>query len=114
MDSMPEDEGPTVHLSTEHMKKLGVTNPKVGDTYKIQAHGHVVSHSQSDHGDGPNNHMSMALKKMAVAATQKAQEGTIEEGDLTGAKAAMDQALDKQEMSKGQLAKHRKTVGSKP
>lgn len=117
----PYESTPSLHLDHKHLKALGITDANVGDQLEIHAKGHVTSRSQHQDTaeDGttgePRGHIQLDLKKMAVKATQRAaKEGTIQEGDLDGAKAAMDQALDKQEMSKPQLAKHRKTVGSKP
>jgi hypothetical protein len=88
-------EGPTVHLNHEHMKALGMHKnmPTVGQKIPMEGHMHVTSVSNHE------GRMSMTaeLRKMAVDATKKAASQDVEEGKLKGAKAAMDQALDKQE-----------------
>ncbi len=103
----PYESTPSLHLDHKHLKALGITDANVGDQLEIHAKGHVTSRSQhqdtSEDGTTgePRGHIQLDLKKMAVKATQRAaKEGEIREGDLEGAKAAMDQALDKQETKK--------------
>lgn len=87
----------SMHLHDHHLDQLGMKKlPGVGDVIPMQVHGRVTS--VSDHGDGGGRHVSMDLDKMVVKAKQRAsKEGHIEEGNLEGAKAAMDQALDEEE-----------------
>jgi len=104
----------SMHLHDHHLDQLGMKKlPGVGDVVPMMVHGRVTS--VSDHGDGGGRHVSMDLDKMVVKAKQRAaREGHIEEGNLEGAKAAMDQALDSEEMSKSANKKHGKAVGRKP
>jgi len=91
--------GLRVHLDHETLEKLGVkTLPKAGDKLHIRAEGHVKSVEES-HRDGgkKNRSMSIELRKMAIAATDRAAKEPVKEGDLRGALAAMDQALDAKE-----------------
>ena len=92
---MDTPSGPTVHLTHEHMKALGMHKnpPTVGQKIPMEGHMHVTSVSNHD----GRMSMSAELRKMAVGATKKASEQDVTEGKLKGAKAAMDQALDKQE-----------------
>lgn len=104
----------SMHLHDHHLDQLGMKKlPGVGDVIPMQVHGRVTS--VSDHGDGGGRHVSMDLDKMVMKAKKRAsQEGHIKEGNLEGAKAAMDQALDEQEMSKPANKKHAKEMGRKP
>lgn len=94
--------GLTIHLDHAQLEKLGVaTLPKAGDKLHLQSEAHVRSvESRHDAGGKKNNSMSIQLRKMALAATQRADHEDVEEGKLRGAKAAMDQALDAQEGKK--------------
>jgi hypothetical protein len=104
-----EDYPPTSHLNPTHLKSMGHKGtPKIGDM--IPMHGRVTG--VNEHPDGGHS-VSVELQKMAAAATKRASQEDVEEGKLSGAKAAMDQALDAQEMSKGANAKHGKAVGRK-
>jgi hypothetical protein len=91
--------GLTVRLNHEHLKKLGITKmPKAGDMMHLHAKAHVKSTSEHSEEGSDRRHIELELRHMAVKATQRAKsEGGIEEGNLHGAKAAMDQALDQQE-----------------
>jgi hypothetical protein len=87
--------GLTVHLGHEELSKLGMKElPKVGSKIPMKAHAHVKEVRDGGKGD---RHVSLELRKMELAAEKKASEQDIHEGKLRGAKAAMDQALDKQE-----------------
>lgn len=102
-DSYP----PTGHLNSHHLKQFGVKGPpQLGD--RIPMHGRVKS--VSENADGGHD-VSVELEKMVQEAS-KPEHATDHEGKLKGAKAAMDRALDEQEMSKPELKKHRKKVGS--
>ena len=92
--------GLTVHLDHESLGKLGIDKlPNVGDVMHMKAHAHVKEVSE-EHRDGgkKNRRVVLELRKMEAAAVKKASEQDVTEGNLKGAKAAMDQALDKQEM----------------
>ncbi|MDE2097466.1 MAG: hypothetical protein KGL39_09495 [Patescibacteria group bacterium] len=92
--------GLTVELDHDALQKLGIDKmPKAGDTMHVQAHAHVKSVEERQHSGGKKSRrMSLELRKMAIAATQRAaNEGEVHEGKLDGALAAMDQALDKKE-----------------
>lgn len=102
--------GLSVHLDHESLAKLGITKlPTVGSKMTLHAHAHVKSAEES-HSEGgkPRRSVSLELRKMELAAEQKAAQGDVQEGNLTGAKAAMDQALDAQETGK----KSRRKSGS--
>jgi hypothetical protein len=91
--------GLSVHLDHEALNKLGITNmPKPGDKFQVNAHAHVKS-SEEEHRDGgePRRRMVLELRKMELAAVNRAQKEDVHEGKLKGAKAAMDQALDQME-----------------
>lgn len=91
-----------VSLGHEELTKLGMTKlPRVGDKLHLQAHAHVTSVSEN-HRDGgkKERRIELQLRKMEVAAVNRAQKEDVHEGKLTGAKAAMDQALDEQEGEK--------------
>ncbi len=110
---MDKPSPPTLHLHGDHLRHFGLDKlPAVGDEVPISHVGKVIS--VSDHGEDGGQSVSMELVKMAKAATKKASEQDVEEGKLKGAKAAMDQALDAQEMSKSANKKHGKAVGRKP
>lgn len=90
--------GLTLRLDHEHLKKLGITKmPKAGDTMHVHAKAHVKSTSEHSEDGGDRRHMELELRHMAVEAAKRASHEDVEEGNLRGAKAAMDQALDKQE-----------------
>lgn len=90
--------GLTVRLDHEHLKKLGITKmPKAGDVLHLHSKAHVKSTSEHSEDGGDRKHMELELRHMAIGATERAKEEDVQEGNLTGAKAAMDQALDKQE-----------------
>jgi hypothetical protein len=92
--------GLTVSLDHDALDKLGMkTMPKAGTKLHLHAHAHVKSVEETHHAGGKKRrHMSLELQKMALEATQRASdEPGIREGKLTGAKAAMDKALDAQE-----------------
>ena len=93
------DYGLRVRLDHHHLKKLGITDlPKAGAKMHIHARAHVRSvGSNSSEGRGDDRHIEMELRHMAVEATKRAAHEDVEEGNLKGAKAAMDQALDEQE-----------------
>lgn len=98
---------PTAYLHDEHMKKMGMKQmPKIGD--RVPMHGRVTSVSQRSDG---SRSMEMELEQM-VQEAEKPEHANDHEGKLKGAKAAMDRALDQQEMSKSKVKKHRKQVGS--
>lgn len=91
--------GLTVRLDHNHLKKLGITKlPKAGDTMHLHAKAHVKSTSEHSEDGGDRQHMELELRHMAIQATKRAEQEDVHEGNLRGAKAAMDQALDKQEM----------------
>lgn len=90
--------GLTLRLDHEHLKKLGITKmPKAGATMHVHAKAHVKSTSEHSEDGGDRRHMELELRHMAVEAAKRAGHEDVEEGNLRGAKAAMDQALDKQE-----------------
>jgi len=92
--------GLTVDLDHDSMKKLGMhTLPKAGSKLHIHAEAHVKSVRDNQRAGGKRERgMSLELRKMAIAATQKAAANpNVREGLLTGAKAEMDKALDAQE-----------------
>lgn len=103
----PDDYPPTGHLNSNHLKQFGMKGPPaLGDM--IPMHGRVKSVSENPDG---GHDVSVELQKMAEEAS-KPEHANDHEGKLKGAKAAMDRALDQQEMSKPKLKKHRKQVGS--
>jgi hypothetical protein len=110
----PEQRPASLHLQDHHMDQFGIKKlPKVGDKIPLKKmHGRVTS--VADHGEDGGRSISMELEQMAEKATQRASEEDVQEGKLKGAKAAMDQALDAEEMSRKQNAKHGKAVGRKP
>jgi hypothetical protein len=90
--------GLTVRLDHRHLKKLGITKmPKAGDVLHLHSKAHVKSTSEHSEDGADRQHMELELRHMALEATKRASTEDVEEGNLTGAKAAMDQALDKQE-----------------
>lgn len=91
--------GLTLHLDHNHLKKLGIDKlPKAGTKLHIHAKAHVKSVGDNSRDDGSDSrHMDLELRHMAVEAEKRASHEDVEEGNLRGAKAAMDQALDKQE-----------------
>jgi hypothetical protein len=102
LNKAPVDDYPyglRVHLDNATMEKLGIKSlPKVGSKLHLHAHAHVVSAEERSHEGGKKHRsVSLELRKMELAAEHKASEGEVHEGNLTGAKAAMDKALDKQE-----------------
>lgn len=98
-DSEDYPYGLRVRLDHEMLQKLGVTSlPKVGSKMHLHAKAHVKSVEESSHeGGNQRRHIELELRHMAVEATNRADNEEVHEGNLTGAKAAMDQALDKKE-----------------
>jgi hypothetical protein len=93
--------GLRVRLDHSHLKKLGITElPKAGDHLHVHAKAHVSSVGSHSSEGRDDRHIELELRHMAVSATKKASEQDVQEGKLKGAKAAMDQALDKQEGEK--------------
>lgn len=91
-----------VSLGHEELSKLGISEmPQVGDKLQVTAHAHVTSASEN-HRDGgqKERRIELQLRQMEVSAVKRAQNEDVHEGKLRGAKAAMDQALDKQEGEK--------------
>lgn len=92
----PDDYPPSSHLNPSHLKKLGHKGvPQIGDKFPVHARVTGVN----EHPDGGHS-VSVELEKLAEEATERASHEDVEEGKLKGAKAAMDQALDKQEGEK--------------
>lgn len=92
--------GLNVNLDHDHLQKLGIkTLPKPGTVLHLRAHAHVRDTSEHTDEDGkPRRHVNLQLRKMELKAEQRAaDEPDVQEGNLRGAKAAMDQALDEQE-----------------
>jgi hypothetical protein len=88
-----------VRLDHHHLEKLGIKNlPKAGAKIMLHARAHVKSVGQNSRDGGSDDrHMELELRHMMLEAEDRAKHEDVEEGNLRGAKAAMDQALDKQE-----------------
>lgn len=91
---------PTIHLSHEHIKKLGLHKnlPKIGTKIPMEAHAHVTSVSSHNDGDGkPRMSMTVELHKMGMEHGQgtKISQPDQEAETAKGAKAEMDKALAK-------------------
>jgi hypothetical protein len=90
-----------VSLDHDSLSKLGIhTLPKVGSKIKLHAHAHVKSASEESRDGGQKTRrVELELRHMMLEAL-KPEHANDEEGNLKGAKAAMDKALDAQEMGK--------------
>ena len=96
--------GTRISLGDQEMDKLGIEHAQVGDKLHMQAHAHVVSHSQDMDGDGkPTRRMELHIKKMAVRKP-KSKTGMVEDKASDGAKLAMDAALQGQEAEAGEAS----------
>lgn len=88
---------PTIHLSHEHIKKLGLHKnlPRVGDKIPMEGHAHVASVSSHTDGDGkPRMSMTLELHKMGMEHNKpKISQPDQEAETAKGAKAEMDKAL---------------------
>lgn len=94
--------GLRVRLDHHHLKKLGITNlPKAGDKVHIHAKAHVSSVGHNSREGHDDRHVELELRHMAMEAVERAKHEDVEEGNLRGAKAAMDQALDAEEEGRG-------------
>ena len=91
--------GLSVSLDHDSVEKLGLHKkpPKVGSKVHLHSHAHVKSHDITHGEDGkPRHRIELQLQKMAIEAS-KPEHANDTEGQLKGAKAAMDKALDVQE-----------------
>lgn len=64
-----DSQGPSIHLSEHHIKKLGFGNklPAVGSTITLHAQARVESASHDIHGKGkPSRSMRLHVTKMAA------------------------------------------------
>jgi hypothetical protein len=91
--------GLRVSLDHDSAEKLGLHKnpPKVGSKLMLRSHAHVKSHdiTHDEHGK-PKHRIELELQKMAIEASKPEHAGDTE-GQLKGAKAAMDKALDVKE-----------------
>jgi hypothetical protein len=101
--SLPKEAGegpvrpPEFHLTHEHLKKLGLKMPAVGDKLHITAHAVVHSTSENqDRGDGGKRaHVTLHIHKMEVGKNTAGEQVDQEEKSKKGAKAEMDKALER-------------------
>lgn len=86
------NDGPSVHLSEHHIKKLGLSKiPRLGEHLVLHARAHVDSVNQHKDGKGKaNRSMSLTITHMAVnkrpaptSAVEAARNG-IEDADGAG------------------------------
>jgi hypothetical protein len=99
--SLPKEAGegpippPSLHLTHEHLKTLGLKIPAVGDKLHITAHAVVHSTSENqDHGDGGKRaHVALHIHQMEVGT--KGIDGAKEEDQKDGMKSEIDKALTK-------------------
>lgn len=94
--------GLNVDLDHEHMTKLGMATPKVGDKIPMKVHGHVTSVSENHHDgdDEPTRRVSIQLRHIGIE-NEKRTEGMVSDPVAEGAKNAMDSALAAGSESKG-------------
>lgn len=79
-DAMSEQDGIDVHLSHEHMKKMGMDKPPaVGTKVKFQGEGEVTSASSHDGEDGPRHSMTMRMHKADAQAEDRGIRGAVED-----------------------------------
>lgn len=100
----PYGYGLNLELDHDHLQKLGIKQlPETGAVLHLRAHAHVRNTSEhNDESGTPRRSVSLQLRRMELKAEQKAAEDpSVQEGKLRGAKAAMDKALDAQEGKKG-------------
>jgi hypothetical protein len=58
-----------ITLNAADQTKLGLDEPKVGDVFHVEAHGHVTSVDQTESENGDKSHtVGIQLKKMAMKA----------------------------------------------
>lgn len=63
--TMPDDEGPTMHLDQDHMGVLGMNEmPQHGDEFHIRGHGKVVHTSESGDKHGTRRHVTLQFREM--------------------------------------------------
>ena len=84
---------PQLSLTHEHLKKLGLKMPAVGDKLKLHAHAMVHSTSENqDRGDGGKRaHVTLHIHQMEVGDGK--QPGTSDESQKAGMKSEIDKAL---------------------
>jgi hypothetical protein len=74
-----QEDGIDVHLSHEHLQKLGVkTPPAVGTKVSFHGEGEVTSSHSSDGEGGPKHSMRMTMHKADVNAEDKGVRGDVE------------------------------------
>jgi len=67
MEEMSEPEGIEIHVSHEHMQKMGMDDPpKSGTEVELHGRGHVVSSHTEDVGGKPRHHMRIRLTHAGV------------------------------------------------
>ena len=68
MDEMAEPEGIEIHVSHEHMQKMGLdAPPRSGSEVTMEGRGHVVSSHTEDVNGEPRHHMRIRLTHAGVA-----------------------------------------------
>ena len=78
---------PTIHLSHEHIKKLGLHKnlPKIGTKIPMEAHAHVTSVSSHNDGDGkPRMSMTVQLHKMGMGDRPRHEDQSTRSGSGNG------------------------------
>jgi hypothetical protein len=77
-DGMPGRSGPTIHLSHDHMKAMGMDTPlSHGTEVHFEGHGHVSDVSSHEGMDGgePSHHMTITLHKAGMEHDEPAAPG---------------------------------------
>lgn len=92
---------PSISLTHEHLKALGIKGANVGDQFELHGHARVTSQSQHEDDDGgPSGHIQLGMHKMNLQPQESASTNGQEAERAGGAKAVMDKALNVQSKTK--------------